>query len=65
MTNDQIQAIMAHARGVFNSGLSILIREITVQDVRGKRHVELRMQPILHETGKGFRSPFYPVYPGI
>ncbi len=52
MTTVRIQAIMAHARGVFNSGMPILIREIIDEDVHGKRHVELHLQPILHETGK-------------
>jgi DNA-binding response OmpR family regulator len=52
MANFRIQAIMAHARDVFNSGLPILIRETTDAGIQGKRHVELHLQPIFHETGK-------------
>ena len=52
MANVRIQALMAHARGVFNSGLPILIRETTDEGVQGKRHVELHLLPIMHETGK-------------
>ncbi|MBI5592762.1 MAG: response regulator [Deltaproteobacteria bacterium] len=52
MENVRIQAIMAHAREVFNSGLPILIRETTDDGVQGKRHVELHLLPIMLETGK-------------
>ncbi len=52
MANFRIQAIMAHARDVFNSGLPILIRETTDAGIQGKRHVELHLLPIMQEIGK-------------
>jgi two-component system, NtrC family, sensor kinase len=52
MANARIQAIMAHARDVFNSGSPILTRETTDEGVQGKRHIELNLLPIMHETGK-------------
>jgi len=52
MASFRIQAIMAHARDVFNSGLPILIRETTDAGIQGKRHVELHLLPIMQEIGK-------------
>ncbi|MFH0994892.1 MAG: ATP-binding protein [Pseudomonadota bacterium] len=52
MATARIQALMAHARGVFTSGLPILIQESTDEDIQGKRHIELHLLPIMDETGK-------------
>ena len=52
MADFRIQAIMAQARDVFNTGLPILIRETTEEGVQGKRHVELHLLPIKDDTGK-------------
>ncbi len=52
MADFRIQAVMAQARDVFNTGLPILIRETTEEGVQGKRHVELHLLPIKDDTGK-------------
>jgi signal transduction histidine kinase/FixJ family two-component response regulator len=52
MTHARIQAIMAHARQVFTSGLPMLIQESTDAGVQGKRHIELHLLPSMREAGK-------------
>jgi len=52
MANVRIQASWLMRGKFFNSGSSILIRETTDEGVQGKRHAELHLLPIVHETGK-------------
>jgi hypothetical protein len=52
MSTARFQTIMEHARDVFTSGLPILLQESTDEGFQGKRHIELHLLPIIHETGK-------------
>jgi two-component system, NtrC family, sensor kinase len=52
MPNVRIQALIAHARDVFTSGAPVLVMETMDEGIQGKRHIELHLLPIIHETGK-------------